>query len=223
MITNPFPLLRQFQDLIDLQLLTREDAASCDADIARVTGHANIVSLRQMHGTVAHRVRSSSSRVLEGDALATDISGLTLTIRFADCQSAVILDPKQRIVCLVHAGWRGVQSRILTETYEFLRAEWNIDPAQTFVGLGPALCRKCSDFTNPLSEVPELTDFICGNTVDLRAALNDELAGIGVLQRRIDRMGDCTRCHPGSYFTYRGGDREAVTSGRTNCLEVTMK
>ncbi len=223
MIKSPFPLLRQFQDLVDLSLLTREDNVSCDEDIVRLTGLASIVSLRQMHGNTAVRVHSPSSRVLEADALATDVPGITVTIRFADCQNAVIIDPKERIICLVHVGWRGVRSKMMANAYEFLRAEWNIDPASTFVGLGPALCAACSDFTDPLTEVPELKNFTHGRTIDLRAALDDELASLGVLKQRIDRMEDCTRCHPETYFTYRGGDREKVSEGHVNCFAATIR
>lgn len=222
MIDQPFQLFRQFQDLIDVRFLARADAAANDADIARITGRKNFVSLRQMHGNIAVRVRTPSSRVLEADALATDEPGLTLTIRFADCQGAVIFDPKKRVVCLVHAGWRGVRSRVMTEAFEMMRAEWGVDPEDVFVGLGPSLCAKCAEFTDPLAEVPELKDFIRGRTVNLRTALDDELVGLGVQKRRIERMVDCTRCHPETYFTYRGGDKEAVTNGCINAFAVTI-
>ncbi len=223
MIINPFQLFRQFQDLLDVKLLTREDNIASDVDIVEITNSKSLVSLKQMHGHSAVRVHAPSSRQLPADALATDKSGLTLTIRFADCQNAIIFHPKLRVVCLVHAGWRGVQSKVFSHAYELLRAEWNIDPADTFVGLGPSLCTKCAEFTDPLTEVPELKDFIRGRTIDLRAALEDELAGIGVLQRRIERIGDCTRCQPEKYFTYRGGDREVVSQGFSNCLAVTLR
>ncbi len=223
MIANPFQLFRQFQDLLDVKLLTREDSISSDADIARITGNTNIVSLKQMHGNTAVRVHTPSSRTIEADGLATDRKNLTLTIRFADCQNAIIFHPKLRVVCLVHAGWRGVRSKVFSHAYELLRAEWNIDPTDTFIAFGPSLCRKCSEFTDPMTEVPELKDFIRGNTVDLRAALDDELAGIGVLQRRIERIDECTRCNPKTYFTYRGGDKEAVQNGFVNCLAVTLR
>ena len=222
MITHPFVNLRQFQDLLDIRFLTREDNVSSDADIARITGRTNIVSLKQMHGNVAVRVASPSSRILEADTLATDRKGLTLTIRFADCQNAIIFHPKDRVVCLVHAGWRGVRAKAMTSAYEMLRAEWNIDPADTFVGLGPSLCTKCSDFTDAATEAPELKDFFQGKAINLRRALDDEMLGIGVQKRRIERMEDCTRCKPGTYFTYRGGDRKAVQNGFVNCFAVTI-
>ncbi len=222
MITHPFPLLRQFQDLIDLRFLVREDNVSSDEDIARLTGQNTLASLRQVHGNTAVRVKAPSLRTEHADALATDTQNLTLTIRFADCQNAIILHPQQRVVCLVHAGWRGVQASVMTSAYGLLRREWNIDAQDTFVGLGPSLCTACSDFTDPHSEVPELRNFIHGRSIDLRAALDHELTNLGVLQGNIDRLDACTRCHPETYFTYRGGDRNAVEQGFINCLAVTL-
>ncbi len=223
MIRHPFSSLRHFQDRIDLRLLTREDDAWNDDVIARTVGSVAVVGLKQMHGNRAVRVSTPSSRVIEADALATDVPGLTLGIRFADCQNAVIIAPERNVVCLVHAGWRGVQSRVMTSAYALLKEEWSIDPADTFVGLGPALCLQCSDFTDPVTEVPELKQFIRGNSVDLRAALDAELASIGVPLPRIERLSGCTRCSPKTYFTYRGGDREKVKEGFVNCLTVSLR
>lgn len=223
MITQPFTHLRQFHNLLDVHFLTREDAVSSDADIARCTKQRNIASLKQMHGNVALRIIAPSSRMMEADALATDTKGLTLTIRFADCQAAVIFHPRDRIVCLVHAGWRGVRAKVISHAYDVLRAEWNIHPAETFVGLVPSLCTDCSDFTDPAAEAPELKEFFHDRCIDLRSALDDELHGIGVPRDRILRLPDCTRCRPDLYRTYRGGDREKVQQGFVNCLAVTLR
>lgn len=222
MIAHPFSLLRQFQDLIDLRFFMREDNVSSDDDLTRLAENKNIVSLKQMHGNTAVRVRGPSSRQIEADAVATDVPNLALSIRFADCQNAVIFEPKQRVLCLVHAGWRGVQAKVMTSAYDLLRAEWNIDPANTFVALGPALCKKHSEFTDALTEAPGLKDFIRARSIDLRLALDDELAGLGVQKRKIERNEDCTRCQTQTYFSYRGGDKEAVQNGFSNCFVAAI-
>ena len=221
MITNPFLSLQNI-DSLSIHFLRREDACSCDSDIARITGKKNLVSLRQMHGNIAHRVSDPSSRVLEGDALVTNIPGLTLTIRFADCQAFVLYDPTKNVIAVIHAGWKGMCKKIITSTFTLLQKEWNIDPKDVFVGAGPSLCTACAEFTDPLREAPELASFIAGRSIDLQASATAELLSLGVRQENIERMSDCTRCHPETYWTYRGGDREAVTQGCTNCFCVTI-
>lgn len=218
---DPFPLFHSFEGL-DIRLMTREDNVSSDADFSRCTEDRPVVGLRQAHGNTAVVVREKSSREISADAVATDRVGLALSIRFADCQNAVIYAPKERVICLVHAGWKGVKSRIATSAYTLLREEWGIAPKDTWVGLGPALCKACAEFTDPAVELPELQNFADGRLVDLRAALDAELANIGVLQSHIERLPDCTRCHPDQYFTYRGGDKEKVQNGFVNGLTVTL-
>lgn len=222
MISSPFSTLRRFDDLIDLRFLVREDGIGSDAEIARATGAAAIVGLHQEHGNRAVRVHEPSSRTLKADALFTDVSGLTLTIRFADCQNAVIVVPEKKILGLVHAGWRSVRSRVMTSAYALLKSEWDVDPTETFVGLGPSLCTTCAEFTDPEKEVPELRNFFSGKSIDLRAALDAQLHEIGVPESHRERLPDCTRCHPERYFTYRGGDRELVQQGKVNCLAATL-
>jgi len=218
----PFSLFRSHQDIADVRLMTREDGVSSDEDFARLTEAKKLVGLQQEHGNRAVVVREISSRILKADALATDVKNLTLSVRFADCQNAVLLAPKHRVVCLVHAGWRGVRSRIMTSAYALLRDEWNIRPEDTLVGLGPALCINCAEFTDPLSEAPELRAFTHGRCIDLRGALDEELADIGLPTSQIERLPDCTRCRPEIYFTYRGGDKELVKNGFVNGMSVRL-
>src|SRR3989344_6806558 len=98
MIRHPFPLLKQFASDIEICFLTKEDNARSDEDIARITGAKNIASLWQKHGKTALVVREPSSRVLQADALLTDTHGLTLTIRFADCQNFILFVPGKRVL-----------------------------------------------------------------------------------------------------------------------------
>lgn len=222
MRTTPFSNLARFQDSLEVLFLTRSDTIGSDADIARATGRTNLVGLRQAHGNIALRVTEPSSRILQADALATDVTGLTLTIRFADCQNAVIFAPKKRVVCLVHAGWRGVRSRVMTNAYLLLRQEWNIYPEETVVALGPSLCTGCAEFTDPAKEAPELDQFFHGRHIDLQSALDAELQSIGVPKENVERASECTKCEPEKFFTYRGGDKLIVERGTVNALAVTL-
>ena len=223
MIHSPFQNLRPHDSLVDLCFCVRADDIGSDTDIGHAIGSQNVVGLIQEHGSRTHVVREPSSRVLRGDALFTDTPGLTLTIRFADCQNAVIVAPKKRVIGLVHAGWRGVQSRVMSAAFRLLKDEWGIQPKDVFIGLGPALCTPCAEFTDPEREVPELREYFQGRCIDLRGALDAELVDIGVPAENIERLTDCTRCHPETYFTYRGGDRELVKNGKVNCLAATLR
>jgi copper oxidase (laccase) domain-containing protein len=75
----------------------------------------------------------------------------------------------------------------------------------------------CADFSDPTTELPGIdVQFFHGKNVDLRAIADAQLIACGVAQKNIERHPDCTRCRPDIYWTYRGGDREAVLQGKTN-------
>ena len=218
MIHQPFRLLQPFQDRIDVRLLTKQDAVSCDDDIARLLGAKDLASLKQVHGNRALIARSETKRIEEADALMTDTAGLTLTIRFADCQNFLVFAPQKNMLCLIHAGWKGLKLGVISSAFSLLKKEWQIHPAETIVCAGPSLCMSCAEFTDPLREAPELKNYAKNRCIDLRRAADEELFSLGVLQKNFERLSDCTRCHPDTYFTYRGGDREEILRGRCNCL-----
>lgn len=222
MIDHPFPLFRRFQDRLTITLLTKEDRVRTDAEISGTLGATTLASLWQMHGNRTVLVSEPTSRTKQADGLATDKTGLTLTIRAADCQNFVIYAPDRHVLCLVHAGWRGMKGKVLSHAFDSLRQEWGIEAAETWVGAGPSLCRHCAEFSSPAEELPELQQFTIDSTVDLQAAADAELASLGVPRSHIDRPLGCTRCQPGRFWTYRGGDREAVKEGWTNCLAAVL-
>ncbi|HRH93897.1 MAG TPA: polyphenol oxidase family protein [Candidatus Peribacteria bacterium] len=223
MIDHPFANLRPFTKQLDVLFLDKADNVATDADIKRVTGVATLTSLHQKHGKNVVVVREESSRTLPADGLVTDVKGLSLLIRFADCQNFVIYAPKHNVVGLIHAGWKGVVAGVIPEFFAVLKREWNIAPGEVMVGAGPSLCFQGADFTDPAAEVPTLKPFIGGRCVDLIAAANKQFADAGVPSANIERMPECTRCNPGTLWTYRGGHREEVKSGFTNCLVVTLR
>ena len=50
------------------------------------------------------------------DAVITDVSGLCLAVKTADCIPVLLYDRVQRRVAAVHAGWRGTVKDIVTKT-----------------------------------------------------------------------------------------------------------
>lgn len=220
---DPIRLLASHAEVLDLRFFEKEDNVSGDGDLATLLGTHRIVGLRQMHGRSAVIAREPSSRVIEADAVATDVPGLVLSVRFADCQGAVIFAPKARVLALVHAGWRGVVASVCSATYELLKKEWGIDPKDTIVGLAPSLCTACAEFTDPETEVPTLRPYVTGRNVDLRSALENELRSLGVRDENVERMEGCTRCDPKRFWTYRGGDQAKVREGFVNGFAACIR
>jgi YfiH family protein len=103
-----------------------------------------IVTLRQIHSDLAHRVDSNSLGELpQGDALYTRESGVVLVVQTADCIPMLLADPRRRAVAAVHAGWRGTLRRIAAKTLGRMQMAFGTDPADVIAALGPAIGRCC--------------------------------------------------------------------------------
>ena len=72
-----------------------------------------LVTLRQVHSDMVHRVTSEPGQMLKGDGVITDTPGFLLAIQTADCLPVLLVDVEHRAVGAFHAGWRGTVQRIV--------------------------------------------------------------------------------------------------------------
>jgi YfiH family protein len=94
--------------------------ALCRDSRPRLSGRAKpdgrpwpLITLRQIHSDIIHRVDSPPAAHLVGDGLITATPGLLLAIQTADCLPVILVDTKSHAFGVFHAGWRGTVSRIV--------------------------------------------------------------------------------------------------------------
>jgi YfiH family protein len=102
-----------------------------------------LVALRQIHSDIAHVIAAPEAAPLQGDAILTRQPGLLLAVQTADCVPILLVDPKERAVAAIHAGWRGTLARIAAKTLGRMRLEWGTQPRNVVAVLGPAIGRCC--------------------------------------------------------------------------------
>ncbi|HYX68752.1 MAG TPA: peptidoglycan editing factor PgeF [Terriglobales bacterium] len=102
-----------------------------------------MVTARQVHSDVILRVDEAPASPLTGDALVTDVPGLVLAVKTADCLPVLLVDPKKRAVAAIHAGWRGMVKRIVEKTVGVLRREYGSDPGDIVAAIGPGIAACC--------------------------------------------------------------------------------
>ena len=102
-----------------------------------------LVSLRQIHSDLIHRVDRMPEQPLAGDGLVTDTPGLVLAVQTADCLSIILVDPKRRAVGVFHAGWRGTVKRIVEKGVGEMRKHFGSDPRDLVVAIGPSIRGCC--------------------------------------------------------------------------------
>ncbi len=102
-----------------------------------------LVTLRQVHSDIIHRVTHLPAGPLVGDGLVTNKPGLILGVLTADCLPIVILDPRTRAVGIFHAGWRGTLRRIAEKGVGELRRSFRSRPGDLHAIIGPGIGKCC--------------------------------------------------------------------------------
>lgn len=167
------------------------------------------VSADLVHGTHVHVVREeeAGSIIRACDGLVTKIPNLALSVTGADCFSIYAFDPVERIIGLVHAGWRGITSGIFPELIRQME-ELDSDVANILIGIGPGI-RKChfeihedifSAFAGYGEAVMENEEKML---VDLPSIMKKQLAESGIPSSHINDSEECTYCLKEKYFSRR--------------------
>jgi YfiH family protein len=101
------------------------------------------VIMRQLHSDTIHRLAEAPAGKLEGDGLMTNVPGLLLVIRTADCLPVLLVDVKHRAAAAVHCGWRGTEKRILGKAVEAMSRAYGSKPGEMLATLGPCIGSAC--------------------------------------------------------------------------------
>ena len=170
-----------------------------------------MATARQVHSNRVLLVRSEGKQG-EGDALISDVPGIGLAIRTADCLPILIADPRHRAVAAVHAGWRGVVCEIAAKAVEAMTQNFGSQAADLVVAIGPGIGPCCFEVGPEVAVQFGLS----GRTkVDLVETTCRQLGRNGVSAGQIFSSRLCTRCNTELLESYRR-DREAA--GRMTAL-----
>ncbi len=101
-----------------------------------------VIQGHQVHGSrIAIVDRPDLTREdLEGyDAFITDIPGIAIGVRTADCTPVLLFDPVHRVIAAVHSGWRGTVSKISQKTICLMGEVFGTCPADLCSVIGPSI------------------------------------------------------------------------------------
>jgi YfiH family protein len=101
-----------------------------------------LMQVKQIHSSIVHRVSAPANEPLAGDGLITNIPGLLLAIKTADCVPVLVADVKRRVIGAFHAGWRGTVSRIVEKGVGEMRRQFGCLPSDLQAAIGPCI-RSC--------------------------------------------------------------------------------
>jgi YfiH family protein len=179
-----------------------------------------LVIMRQVHSDTVHRVAAPPPARLSGDALITNVPGLLLVVRTADCLPVLLADEKNRAVAAVHCGWRGTRVRVLERAVLAMKNAYGTDPAGLVAAFGPCIGPACYEVGPEVKEAFGSAGFpedvlvrVPGRSgkrlLDLRRANAWLLEGLGMKKANLWTADACTHCDPGllSYRRNKGEPR----------------
>ena len=144
-------------------------------------GKMSVVTLRQLHSDVVHRVDSlaaAQEKAAQADALITRERGVLLAVQTADCVPILLADTKNRAVAAIHSGWRGTLRRIAEKTLGRMQMDYGTHPADVIAAIGPAIGGCCYEVGSEVarefaSQFPEAREWFDGPFDSLAAGDND--------------------------------------------------
>ena len=164
----------------------------------------------QVHGDGIFIIRKGLFRSLpavpSADAVITDMPGLAVLVKLADCQGIIILDPKRRVLANIHCGWRGNVKNILGLVVDRMKREFGCIAADMIAAVGPSLGPCCAEFVSYREIFPgHFERFLSSeNHFDLIAVSCWQLLEAGLKSENIECAGICTRCRTDLFYSYRG-------------------
>lgn len=172
--------------------------------------------LEQVHGTTVVRASpGTTATVPVADGAWTDEPGLVLTVLTADCLPVVLVDGRCRNLAVVHAGWRGLVSGVLTSACGALpfrpTAAW-LGPAigPEAYEVGAEVLEAVARLPVPMAAVRRPASAPDKGMLDLFALAAGLLEQEGVTEVYTDRL--CT-CTDPRFYSYRrdGGTGRMAT------------
>lgn len=161
---------------------------------------------------------------VRADGLITSEKGLYLFLLIADCLPIILYDPKEKVVGVVHAGWRNTDKKIAFKAVDKVANEFGCTPRDIYAAIGPAIHKESYKFKEPLQKQsadwkPFLRNLSNGVTsVDLIGYNKKQMEEAGVLSKNIFVSDIDTAKDPNFFSHYCDSRKFGGDQGRFACV-----
>ena len=167
--------------------------------------------------------RDQALPYIQADGIVTNQPGIVLFMRFADCVPILFVDPIQKAIGLVHAGWKGTLLKIAEVAIHTMRMKFGSRPADIIAGIGPSIAAHHYPVGKDVlveaqKNIPQFVSEVCYQEDD-RIYFDLWRANQLILQQNgvksIQLANQCTACHTDDWFSHRA---EKGKTGRFGVL-----
>jgi YfiH family protein len=165
----------------------------------------------------------AADAIPDTDGLITANTNILLTSFYADCVPLLFISPRQRIIGVAHAGWKGTNKNIAKQMINTFKDKFQITQGDIKVAIGPSIggcCYEVDDrVAEPLSAMikPEVrNNYLLPTThgkymADLKKINHHLLVEAGVPEDNVVVSSWCTACRTDLLFSHR---KEQGKTGR---------
>ena len=180
-----------------------------------------LVSPKQTHSKNIGIVKSENDIFPDTDALITNVPGICIFVRTADCVPILLFDPVKKAIAAIHSGWKGTIQEISKQTIELMQKEYGTNPNDLIAGIGPSIGPEVYEVGPEVIDQFNLKfgiDHIITpieNTnkglLNLWEVNKQILQNCGVPEHQIELSEKCTYSNPDLFYSAR---RDGVKTGR---------
>ena len=228
----------QFASL-NLGRVVGDDADNVETNYQRLADaldvpRAGMTTTWQVHSDrIVRATRENAGGMIDkADGVVTDVPGLPITQRYADCTPVLIYDPRVHAAGVAHAGWRGTVAGVTPALVQAMVEQFGSDPADLVAAVGPAIGPCCYEVgPEVVDSVQAVFGVVSADLLRRRNIVSNGNGAAGVGRqsvhfdlwranqwqfeqagvRHIEVAGVCTRCHRETFFSHRGDNG---TTGR---------
>ncbi|MFP4459133.1 MAG: polyphenol oxidase family protein [Candidatus Zixiibacteriota bacterium] len=137
-----FPFLKQF-DFIEhyffIQHLPVEGSAIYDFANVLELPVFEYGSVNQIHSGHVFLFEENPSYEPDGDGIVTAIPNLWIGVHVADCAPVYLIDTLNRVIAVIHCGWRPISEEIIENTLALMAEKFGSAPSEIFAYIGPTI------------------------------------------------------------------------------------
>ena len=197
---------------LNISYTVGDQPGNVSANLLRIKeelGIDQLAFMNQCHGdsiaVIRQRHFSTPFQVPSVDAMITNIPGIALMVKQADCQGVIIFDPKRGALANVHCGWRGNVQNILGKVVAKMKQEFGCREHDLMAAIGPSLGPCCTEFITYEDIFPKSFKrfMVRENHFDLWTLSCWQLLEAGLREENIEVAGICSRCNTDLFYSYR--------------------
>lgn len=147
------------------------------------------------------QVETGTQQIFSCSGLLSKDPKTVLLLRPADCLPILMTTREKKFIGLIHAGWSGSHADIARKAVQQITTEYDVDPKEILIGIGPAIHRCCYNnehVARGLLKHEKWHPFIhqgpLGTQIDLVDYNVKQLLDSGIVHEHISVAAYCTCC-----------------------------